>query len=147
MTSVLYDSLGMTPHQCIVAAQQRDSFIMPVLTLRNESRECAWASLVASLRKDIETRIWSTRFRGSIIIHCAASPQIGPFGKIVAITLLDDCRPMQPEDDARACCSYYPDLYAWTLAGTIPLQPRPLVGAQRIFCRDVAGLLMLKDSA
>ena len=36
-----------------------------------------WASLIASGRKQIETRVWSTPYRGPLLICAGQSPDIG----------------------------------------------------------------------
>lgn len=106
-----------------------------------------WASAIAVGAKRIETRSWSTNYRGPIAIHAAKRKNIGelihfgscwnwcgalgrdfgsptldetlPFGAIVAVADLVDCRPSddfrQGELDApRTPDREYADHYAWT---------------------------------
>lgn len=77
-----------------------------------------WGTAIALGLKKIETRGWSTNYRGMIAIHCAQTRQhagfilhpdarqyfagagiIHPaqlnFGKVVAVANLDDCQPTQ----------------------------------------------------
>src|SRR5579864_5160457 len=88
-----------------------------------------WASLVACGAKRIETRSWSTTYRGLLAIHaakgfprdCRDLCRVGPFvralikagfnsekdlpvGQIIATVRLDDVRPTDPYDDDDAFC-------------------------------------------
>ncbi len=164
-----------------------------------------WATLVALGAKTIETRSWSTTYRGPLAIHAGAGlgpvggrvelfklcerepflsallPQYGhthghpvidthrlPFGAIVAVAELVDCRPqaadVDPEfnvhysvgytgargqymavsDQERAFGDYSPGRYAWLLGAVRPLsEPLPYRGAQglRTLPADVIALV------
>lgn len=98
------------------------------MTLQCISLWQPWASAVAFRIKEIETRCWLTNYRGTIGIHAAqrrspdlrfpfedmldANPRIRvafsgvsfdalPFGAIVAIAELVDCKPVRDVDLAR----------------------------------------------
>lgn len=83
-----------------------------------------WASLVALEEKHVETRSWSTKYRGALAIHSAKgfsgwarrmcfmplfartlvehdlSPDSLPLGRILCITFLEDCVPTHDRFEA-----------------------------------------------
>ncbi len=88
-----------------------------------------WATLIAHGLKRIETRSWETRYRGPLLIHAARkwtrelkslchrepfrtaltaigydSPDLMPFGAIVAVAELVDCRPTSKPPRAGVPC-------------------------------------------
>lgn len=71
-----------------------------------------WANMIADGEKTIETRIWSTDYRGKILIVSAREPNIPPTGCAVAVATLVDCRPMSVLDEPAACCRKYPKAHA-----------------------------------
>jgi hypothetical protein len=108
-----------------------------------------WASLVAEGWKGIETRVWpllgpaTTLLDGStkpgaptwLALHTAQkndgkiegadrpdAVKLLPAGVVFALVLVDEVRPMRPDDVARAGV-YRPDLYAWQLARVVLLEP------------------------
>lgn len=102
-----------------------------------------WASLVASGKKTIETRVWNTKYRGPLLI-CAAKgfdkkfPDEGqPRGVALCIVDVVDCRLMTSADEAGACCEVYPNAKAWVLENLRVLeQPFPVKGMLNIFETD-----------
>jgi len=92
-----------------------------------------WANLIASGRKTIETRTWSTSFRGSLLIVSSRVPPIAPAGFALAVVELVDCRPMTQSDEAAACCQHYPGAIAWVLANIRRVAAFPVTGARRLF--------------
>lgn len=174
---------------------------MRVLTLTQP-----WASLVALGAKRIETRGWSTNYRGPLAIHAGAGlgpvggpigllrlldnepflsallPAYGhthghrcidthrlPYGAIVAVVTLVDCRPHDADKDPEfnthysvgyrdahgqyvavssheeAFGQWAPSRYAWLLADVRPLrEPVPCRGAQglRSLPDDVAAAVV-----
>lgn len=91
-----------------------------------------WAELIASGRKPLETRTWSTSYRGKLAIH--AGKEVDPFGPptprlaaergvIVAIADLVDCRPMTLADEDAACCAYVEGKYVFVLDNVRRLPP------------------------
>jgi hypothetical protein len=82
-----------------------------------------WANLVASGKKTIETRKWSTRYRGDLIICSSQSPKIDPYGKALCIVELYDIEPMTKKDEKEACIKVYPKAKAWFLRNPRPINP------------------------
>lgn len=87
-----------------------------------------WANLIASGQKTIETRTWSTKYRGDLLIVSSKSPRIAPAGFGLAIVSLVDCRPMVKRDEAAACCELYPNAKAWVLKDIRRIDPFPVSG-------------------
>lgn len=112
--------------------------------MRALSLKQPWASYVAIGLKTIETRTWSTKYRGKLLIVSSKTfdqnfpaervtqgiKTLGldlPMGQALAIVDLIRCRPMRPEDEKLAM-TYRPDLYAWVLANIQTLVPFPVRG-------------------
>lgn len=95
-----------------------------------------WANMIRTGEKTIETRTWSTEFRGDLLIASSKRPNIHPAGYALAIARLVDCRPMRKEDEAAACCEIYPGAFAWVLDDLRPITPFPVRGQLGLF--DVA---------
>lgn len=114
-----------------------------------------WASLIARGRKTIETRTWSTTYRGQLLICSGASPDVAalrrfgvtpaewedkcPPGVALAIVTLLDVTPMRPEDEAAACCSRYPGAFAWRFGPIVSklAHPFPVRGQLGLFKVDL----------
>lgn len=93
-----------------------------------------WANLVASGKKTIETRTWSTKYRGDLVICSSQNPKIEPYGKALCIVELYDIRPMTKKDERKACIKIYPGAYAWFLRNLRPINPPiPIKGSLGIF--------------
>ena len=100
-----------------------------------------WASLVAIGKKTIETRTWSTNYRGDLLIVSSKTMDKNfplknfsevffeiPFGETLAIVNLVDCRPMRKEDEDLACCKIYAGAYAWIFSKVIKIDPFTIRG-------------------
>ncbi len=120
--------------------------------------------------KNIENRLWPTRYRGPLAIHAsrtldrsvlhpaitvffpelepeqrtyaAAPPHLRTLGAIIALAQLTDCHP------ARGCCAPWgteePDAYHWVLTDIHALsEPIPCRGRQRLWTPDPATLAAL----
>jgi hypothetical protein len=125
-----------------------------VLTIRQP-----WASLIALGHKTIETRSWSTPYRGPVLIHAAkrftwetrghvrmfnryleergktSLPPANalPLGKVIARVILDRC--VRTSDHAFPPDEYeFGNLaegrYAWMLTDVVPVVPVPFAGSQ-----------------
>ncbi len=116
-----------------------------------------WATAIALGAKRIETRSWSTRYRGPIAIHAARRPpeplydviawdglrRLGwndardPRGAIVAVADLVDVLPTQhlhPEELERALGDFSAGRFGWVLDNVRPLrEPLPYQGAQGLW--------------
>ena len=97
-----------------------------------------WANLIADGQKTIETRTWTTRYRGMILLCSSRRPNIAPAGCCVAVARLVDCRPMGWADQQAAGCGLYDGAYAWVLEDVRPVQPVSVKGALGIFDAPLA---------
>lgn len=94
-----------------------------------------WASLIASGRKTIELRSWSTKYRGSIRIISGAAKWKGktnypggPRGVTMCEVELVDVR-LATAEDADAAGLPPPDgWFAWVLQGARPVNQVPVKG-------------------
>ena len=100
-----------------------------------------WASLIASGRKTIELRTWSTNHRGEFTIIAGSKrmtkpqralfPDLAdaPRGVALAIVELVNCRPAAIEDADAACCPVdFGREYAWELRLVQMLSPFAIKG-------------------
>ena len=103
-----------------------------------------WASLIAIGKKTIETRTWSTNYRGKLLIVSSKTfdknypyhnfLSLGlPMGKALAIVEVVDCRKMKKEDEEAAGLPYRPDLYSWILSDIQKIEPFPVKGQLRFY--------------
>ena len=111
-----------------------------------------WATLVASGRKQIETRSWSTRYRGPLFIHAAktfpgyaktfacevyGNPALIPYmplGALVARVYLLDVRTTEYMStrittEERRYGDYTPGRFAWIISNIESIEPLPCKGA------------------
>jgi hypothetical protein len=103
-----------------------------------------WANMIASGEKTIETRTWTTEYRGSLLIVSAKTPRIEPAGCAVALAELVDCRTMTQNDEIEACCDAYPSAFAWILRRIRKLHPFPVRGQLGLFSVEVDPRLLLE---
>jgi hypothetical protein len=93
-----------------------------------------WANLVASGKKTIETRKWTTKYRGDLVICSSQNPKIEPYGKALCIVELYDIKPMTKKDEKKACIKVYPKANAWYLKNIRQITPPiPVKGSLGIF--------------
>lgn len=92
-----------------------------------------WANMIASGEKTIETRKWSTDYRGPILIVSSRTPHIEPAGYALAVAKLIDCRPMVRDDEEEACCELYPGAFAWVLTSVRRIEPFPVRGTLGLY--------------
>lgn len=94
-----------------------------------------WASLIASGRKTIEVRSWSTKYRGPLLICAGKKPHDGlPTGVALATVDLLDCRPFRRgEDETAACCDADAGDFAWMLGDVRAITPLPVSGKLGLF--------------
>ena len=99
-----------------------------------------WANLVATGKKTIETRKWSTKYRGDLVICSSQNPKIEPYGKSLFIVELYDIKPMTKEDENKACIKVYPKAQAWFLKNLRSINPPiPVKGSLGIFDLEKKG--------
>lgn len=86
-------------------------------------------------QKTIETRTWSTNYRGELLIVASKMPLITglPVGQAVCITRLADCRPMTKDDEFAAQCGLYDGAWAWVLEDIRPIEPFAVKGQLKIY--------------
>lgn len=106
--------------------------------LRALSVKQPWANLIASGEKTIETRTWTTDYRGPLLIVSSKSPPIQPAGCAVAIATLVDCRPMTAADEGATKCPLYPGASAWVLRDIRRVRPFKVRGSLGIYRVAVA---------
>ena len=106
-----------------------------------------WANLIASGQKTIETREWSTRYRGQILLVSSKTPKIEPAGYAVAVADLVDCRAMTKADEDAAQCSIYPNAFAWVLKNIRAIEPFPVKGQLGLYEVDVTPDLLIAKRA
>lgn len=95
-----------------------------------------WANMICSGEKTIETRLWHTPYRGELLIVSSKRPSIQPNGYALAVARLVDCRPMQLDDEAAACCDLYDGAYSWVLSGVQPIKLIPVRGQLGLYDVD-----------
>jgi hypothetical protein len=95
-----------------------------------------WANKIACGEKTIETRTWSTNYRGRLLIVSSKIPDIRPAGYALAIADLVDCRKMTKEDEKAADCEIYPNAYSWVLENIKKISPFKVKGGLRLFNVD-----------
>lgn len=91
-----------------------------------------WWEKILSGKKTIETRTWTTKHRGDLLI-CATRPT----SQAIAIVKLIDCRPMRPEDWQAACCPEYPNAYAWIINSIRPIKRFKVRGKLNLFEQEI----------
>ncbi len=115
-----------------------------------------WASMLVRGDKTVETRWWSTRYRGPILV-CAAKrfddenahrdprPQATyPLGMALGYVELYNVRYMQPGDAPHACIDYEPARYSWLTRNAVTLRdPFRVKGQQGLWSVDVSDLIQL----
>ncbi|HLD96464.1 MAG TPA: ASCH domain-containing protein [Patescibacteria group bacterium] len=92
-----------------------------------------WANHIASGEKTIETRKWSTKYRGDLLIVSSKSPNIPPAGQALAVVELVDCRPMVKADERAAMCEVYPKAQSWVLKNIRRIKPFPVKGQLNLY--------------
>jgi len=94
-----------------------------------------WASMIAYGKKTIETRKWSTSYRGDLLICSTKKPIVDdlPCGKALCIVKIQACVRMSKQHEERACCPTYDGAWAWILSDIRPITPFEVKGSQGFF--------------
>jgi hypothetical protein len=116
--------------------------ILPALSVK-----LPYAEWLATGKKSIETRLWSTPYRGPLLICAGRSVMDDAWehsplrGMATCIRFLQDVRPMDLTDEAAACCEMYEGACAWCLhpRRMIHLNPVWVRGYQRLFPAYIEG--------
>lgn len=74
-----------------------------------------WASMIYNGKKTIETRTWKTDYRGELLLCASKKPESDLSGCAFATCILSDIHKMTEVDVDAACCTVYPNAYAWML--------------------------------
>jgi hypothetical protein len=98
-----------------------------------------WANLLASGKKTIETRLWPTDYRGSLLIVSSRTPKIHPAGYALAVAELTDCRSMTKSDESAACCACYPGAFSWVLRDIRKIDIFPVRGKLGLYEVNLPG--------
>lgn len=103
-----------------------------------------WANMIARGQKTIETRKWSTRYRGPLLIVSSKEPAIEPVGMAVALVRLVDIRRMVKTDETAACCPLYPGAFAWIIEDIKRVKPFPVKGHLGIYEVDAEQIITIE---
>lgn len=93
-----------------------------------------WAQMIVDGTKTIETRMWSTKYRGELLIVSSLKGDRAAFDRFpkycdvmggAALCLVDlvDCRPMVAADEAAARCACEPGRFAWIIENARQIEP------------------------
>ena len=96
-----------------------------------------WLNYIRDGKKTIETRKWSTTYRGELLLCASKKPAIEPYGCAVLLVDLVDVRPMTDADWPAAYIDPYPRAYGWHLANIRRVNPVPVKGMLNIFTVDL----------
>jgi hypothetical protein len=73
-----------------------------------------WAQHIMRDGKDVENRIWATRYRGPLLIHVSLKPETPESGLIIGVVDVVDCLP--PGNLITAGNPWaFPECYHWIL--------------------------------
>lgn len=93
-----------------------------------------WANLVVNGKKTIETRKWTTSYRGDLVICSSQKPDNPPAGYALCIAELYHIEPMKKKHEKKACIKVYPGAYSWFLRNIRLINPIvPIKGRLGIF--------------
>lgn len=116
-----------------------------------------WANWIADGGKTIETRSWSTRHRGPLLIVSSTKPDTvalmgepaakhGPYGYAIATAILTDCRLMKRTDEISALCKKHAGTMAWVLTDIKRIKPFPVRGRMGLYDVKVESNLLEKKT-
>ena len=111
---------------------------MKALSVKNP-----WAGWVYNRKKPIETRTWSTEYRGDILICCSKTidknvqgkfdPECYITGKAICVVELYDVVKMEKSHQFEAMCKVYEGAYAWLFRNIRKIEPVPVKGQLSLF--------------
>jgi len=89
---------------------------------------------VAEGKKTIETRKWTTKYRGDLLICSSKVPDIYPAGCALCVVELYSIEPMGKRHEKAACIKLYNGANAWFLRNLRVLpKPFPIKGSLGIY--------------
>lgn len=92
-----------------------------------------YASFFRDGSKTIETRTWTTNYRGKVLLCCSKQPVSELSGKAFAVGNLIDCRPMTQEDERLARYRIYPNANSLVFESIKNIKPFPIEGQLGLF--------------
>ncbi len=96
------------------------------------------ANWVMEGKKTIETRKWTTPYRGDIVICSSQKPDIHPAGCALGIVELYHIEPMQRAHEKAACVKVYPRANSWFIRNVRRFEnPIPVKGRLGLFGLDL----------
>ena len=114
-------------------------------TMKALSLKQPWANLIAEGKKTIETRKWSTKYRGDLVICSSRKPEIKPYGCAICVVELYDVKPMKKEDEKAACIEIYKGAYSWFLRNLRKIDPVfPIQGQLSIFNLEIPDGILVR---
>ena len=98
-----------------------------------------FASYFRDGTKTIETRTWTTNYRGKLLLCCSKNPKSAISGNAFAIADLVDIKPMTKEDEAKTRCKLYLNANSWILNNIKLIKLFPIEGQLGLFEVDYNG--------
>lgn len=93
-----------------------------------------WGMKILNGEKTIETRTWSTDYRGPLVFTASKTPKTPLSGTAFAIVQLVACIEMTQEHEKAACCEVYDKARSWIFTNMAPIiPPLPVNGQQGLF--------------
>lgn len=104
-----------------------------------------WANMIAEGKKTIETRKWSTKYRGDLVICSSRKPKIEPYGCAICIVELYDEGPMKKEHEKAACIEVYKGARSWFLRNLRKIDPFfPVQGQLGIYNLEIPDGVLIR---
>lgn len=97
------------------------------------------ASAIRRGEKTIETRTWTTDYRGKLLLCCSKNPPSAISGNAFAVADLVDARPMTKDDEHLAKCQIYPNAQSLVLKNIKLIKLFPVQGQLGLFEVDYNG--------
>jgi D-glycero-D-manno-heptose 1,7-bisphosphate phosphatase len=105
-------------------------------TVKALSIQEPWLTMIVDGKKTIETRTWTTRHRGDLLLVGSKKPEGHYAGRAACLVNLVDCRDMHRGDEAAACCPIYPGAKAWVLENVRKVEPVSIRGQRGLYDVD-----------
>lgn len=103
-----------------------------------------WLSKILLKEKTIETRKWSTKYRGDIVLVSSKSNSTNCLrGYALCIIELYDVTTFKKEHLQQSCLSEYsPNLFSWHIRNIRYIKPIQLKGQLRLYERDIHPIIL-----